>query len=108
MTTTTDEAPRARATGEMSSAPADSRVALAREKRRTDWDVTEARRFADNVRRLRHQRSFSQERLAHVCGLHRTEISLLERCERDPRLSTIVRLARGLNVPPAALLENIE
>ena len=58
--------------------------------------------------RLRYQRALSQERLASVCGLHRTGISLLERSERDPRLSTIVRLARGLGVWPAALLENID
>jgi len=42
------------------------------------------------------------------CRLHRTEISLLERGERDPRLSTIVRLARCLGVPPSTLLDDAE
>jgi len=40
-------------------------------------------------------------------GLHRTEISLLERAQREPRLSTIVRLARGLEVRPSELLNGI-
>jgi transcriptional regulator with XRE-family HTH domain len=65
-------------------------------------------RFARNLRELRHEAGISQERLAYACSLHRTEISLLERAEREPRLSTIVRLARGLGVAPAALLEGIE
>ena len=60
--------------------------------------------FARNLRRQRLAAGFSQESLARACKLHRTEISLLERGERDPRLSTIVRLARALGVPPAALL----
>jgi transcriptional regulator with XRE-family HTH domain len=64
--------------------------------------------FARNLREQRQRAGLSQERLAYVCNLHRTEISLLERGEREPRLSTIVRLARGLDVPPAALLEGID
>jgi hypothetical protein len=40
--------------------------------------------------------------------LHRTEISLLERRKRSPRLETIVILARGLNLSsPGELLEEI-
>jgi transcriptional regulator with XRE-family HTH domain len=66
------------------------------------------RQFAENLRYHRRRRGLSQERLAAASGLHRTEISLLERCEREPRLSTIIRLARGLGLPPDALLERIE
>ena len=33
-----------------------------------------------------------------MCDLHRTEISLLERSKRSPRLETIVILARGLGL----------
>ena len=49
----------------------------------------------------------SQEDLGFATGLHRTEISLLETTNRDPRLRTIVRLARALEIPPACLLEGI-
>ena len=66
------------------------------------------RQFAHNLRRHRRELGLSQERLAETSGLHRTEISLLERGEREPRLSTIVRLGRGLGVPPELLLEEIE
>jgi len=64
-------------------------------------------RFAANLRRQREAAGLSQERLARAANLHRTEISLLERGEREPRLSTIVRLATGLGVPASALLEDL-
>src|SRR5437868_3139853 len=54
--------------------------------------------FAKNLRRQREKRGWSQEELADRADLHRTEISLLERAGREPRLSTIVRLARSLGV----------
>jgi transcriptional regulator with XRE-family HTH domain len=63
--------------------------------------------FAGNLRRQRLKRGWSQEELGRRCGLHRTEISLLERSERDPRLATIVRLARALELTPAHLLRGI-
>ena len=65
------------------------------------------KRFARNLRIERKAQSLSQERLALRAKIHRTEVSLLERGERDPRLSTIVRLARGLDVAPSCLLEDV-
>lgn len=63
--------------------------------------------FARNLRKYRQRLGLSQEALGYRCDLHRTEISLLERAEREPRLSTIVRLAHGLTVSPAELLDGI-
>jgi transcriptional regulator with XRE-family HTH domain len=64
--------------------------------------------FARNLRERRLRAGFSQEALARATRLHRTEISLLERGRREPRLSTLVRLGRAFGCPPTALLENIE
>lgn len=64
-------------------------------------------RFAANLRAHRERLGLSQEALGDLCDLHRTEISLLERAGRDPRLATIVRLAHALKIPPAELLEGI-
>jgi transcriptional regulator with XRE-family HTH domain len=71
--------------------------------------VDEVRKqFAINLREHRAQANLSQEELADLCGLHRTEISLLERCKRSPRLETIVILARGLKLgSPFDLLKDI-
>lgn len=64
--------------------------------------------FATNLRHQRKRMQLSQEALASICELHRTEISLLERGKRSPRLETIVVLARGLELSsPIELLEGI-
>jgi transcriptional regulator with XRE-family HTH domain len=69
---------------------------------------TVRKQFAANLRHYRDRAGLSQEALADLCNLHRTEISLLERCKRSPRLETIVILARGLELSsPAELLEGI-
>lgn len=60
-----------------------------------------------NVRRLRQAAGLSQMALSDRCGLHFTEISRLERGQRDAQLTTIVRVARGLGVPPGELLADI-
>ncbi|HLM86591.1 MAG TPA: helix-turn-helix transcriptional regulator [Solirubrobacteraceae bacterium] len=66
------------------------------------------KQFAANLRRQRVRAGLSQEALAGICGLHRTEVSLLERCKRSPRLETIVILSRGLELAsPAELLDGI-
>ena len=69
---------------------------------------TVRKQFAANLRYCRDRAGLSQEALADICDLHRTEISLLERRKRSPRLETIVILARGLNLSsPGELLEEI-
>jgi transcriptional regulator with XRE-family HTH domain len=60
--------------------------------------------FAVNLRAHRDKAGLSQEALADLCDLHRTEISLLERCKRSPRLETIVILSRGLELSSASEL----
>lgn len=56
--------------------------------------------------------TFERERvraagLGDLVDLHRAEIGLLDRAERDPRLATIVKLANGLALSPASLLADI-
>jgi transcriptional regulator with XRE-family HTH domain len=66
------------------------------------------KQFAENLRTAREKSGLSQEALAETCNLHRTEISLLERCKRSPRLETLVILARGLELStPGELLKGI-
>lgn len=63
--------------------------------------------FAKNLQRARAKAGISQEELGARCGLHRTEISFLERAQREPRLSTIVKLAKALGVKPGDLLRGL-
>jgi transcriptional regulator with XRE-family HTH domain len=64
-------------------------------------------RFAVNLRKARQAKKVSQEELGFRCELHRTEISLLERGGREPRLGTIVKLAGALDVTPEDLCSGI-
>jgi transcriptional regulator with XRE-family HTH domain len=69
--------------------------------------VQPKQQFGENLHRLRRAAGLSQMQLSDRCGLHFTEISRLERGMRDPRLATIVQLARGLEVDPAELVAGI-
>jgi transcriptional regulator with XRE-family HTH domain len=64
-------------------------------------------RFAVNLRRAREAAGVSQEELAERCEIHRTEVSLLERGGREPRLGTLVKLATALGTTPEALCTGI-
>jgi transcriptional regulator with XRE-family HTH domain len=46
--------------------------------------------------------------LGDLANLHFSEVSLLERGGRDPRLATIVKLARALGISPKRLLDGLE
>jgi transcriptional regulator with XRE-family HTH domain len=69
--------------------------------------LTVREQFAANLRTRREELGLTQDGLARACGLHRTEISLLERSRRSPQLETIVLLAHGLQVEPRELLQDI-
>ena len=64
-------------------------------------------RFSTNLRKARNEKGVSQEELGFMCDLHRTEISLLERGGREPRLGTIVKLCGALGTTPEALCDGI-
>ena len=47
----------------------------------------------------------TQERVAERSGVHATEVSRIEAGKRDPRVSTVERLAYAVNLRPGQLLE---
>ena len=63
--------------------------------------------FAANVGRIRERRGLTQEQLGWAAGLHQTAVARIESGERQPTLGTILRLAAGLEVPPAELFQGI-
>ena len=65
------------------------------------------KRFAANLRRARKRRRMSQMDLGLAIGVHPTSIARLEMAQRDPRLATIAKLARGLDVPVTDLVRGI-
>jgi transcriptional regulator with XRE-family HTH domain len=61
-------------------------------------------RFGPLIGRLRVARDLSQEKLAHLSGLHATTISKIERGKTRVVLETLEALARGLGIEPGALV----
>lgn len=67
-------------------------------------------RLGRNLHALRRMRGLTQEQLASLSDVSRNSISNIERnlnnggTATDPHLSIVYRLARALDVPPAALL----
>ena len=66
-----------------------------------------AKRFAENLARCLKRAGYSQEKLAQLAELHRTQVSELLRGRQLPRLDSVVRLSGALGVEPAELLEGI-
>lgn len=60
-----------------------------------------------NIKAAREAAGLTQEQLADRAGMHTMEISRYERGVRDLRLTTAVRIARGLEVPAAELLKGL-
>lgn len=66
-----------------------------------------------NLKEMRLMRGLSQQDLAELAGISRNQVSNLERNENtstkssDPVLSTVYKLARALQVPPAVLLHGV-
>lgn len=68
-------------------------------------DERVAQRFGKNVRACRGDRT--QEEIADLAGLSRTSLAHIEKGLRVARVTTMLRLASALGVPPAKLLEGM-
>lgn len=60
--------------------------------------------FAENLRQRRKQLGLSQEQLGARADIQMADISRYESGSRDPRISTVARLAIALEIPIADLL----
>ena len=60
--------------------------------------------LAENLRAYRSVHGLSQEGFADKCGLHRTYVGSVERCERNVTLSTLEVFASVLGIPVPELL----
>jgi transcriptional regulator with XRE-family HTH domain len=54
--------------------------------------------FGDAVRAARKRMKLSQTELAQRCGMHLNTVSLVERGQADPRLSTLLALSQTLGL----------
>ena len=60
--------------------------------------------FAKKVRQRRYELGLTQEALAERADFHVNYVGGIERAERNPSLTSIVTLARALEIPPKSLI----
>jgi len=65
-------------------------------------------KLGGNIRAIRLNKGFSQEKLAERSGLHRTYVGGVERGERNISFVNLVRLAKALDIPVETLVKDIE
>lgn len=58
-----------------------------------------------NLRAAREKLGLTQEQVAQRSGVHSTEVSRIEGGKRDPKVSTVERLAKAVEVKPGRLLD---
>lgn len=73
---------------------------------RKEKDVRVA--FGAAVRKFRHAKGLSQEKLAEDAEIHRTYVGDVERGIRNIALINMVRLANALGVPLSRLISEME
>jgi transcriptional regulator with XRE-family HTH domain len=61
--------------------------------------------LGQNLRVARQRLELTQEQVAERSGVHATEVSRIEAGKRDPKVTTLERLAAAVEVPPGRLLE---
>jgi transcriptional regulator with XRE-family HTH domain len=69
--------------------------------------VSAVEQFGRNLFMARRRLGLTQEQLANSAGLHRSEIGLLERGYREPRLTTILKLLEALGSEPGDLFHRL-
>lgn len=61
--------------------------------------------FGKVLKTLRTAQAISQDQFAHKCSLDRTFISMLERGQRQPSLTSILVISQALEITPMKILE---
>ncbi|HEY0280956.1 MAG TPA: helix-turn-helix transcriptional regulator [Solirubrobacterales bacterium] len=69
--------------------------------------MTVAEQIGLNLKKIRRKACMSQDDLSRRSGLHHTEISLLERGHRVPRIDTCIRIIESTGGDPRDLFEGI-
>ncbi len=64
--------------------------------------------FGDILRELRVKNDLTQSELADRSSLDRTFISMLERGERQPTISTLFKLASALQIAVVPIIQELE
>ena len=65
-------------------------------------------KIGKKIKQLREYRGLTREQLAFENDIAKSTITCLERDEFDPKLSTLIKIAKGLNTRVSDLLSHID
>lgn len=69
--------------------------------------MTVLKKVAERITKIRHDKKFSQEKLAEFAGLHKNYIGAIERAEKNPSILVLYKIANALNISLSDLLKDI-
>jgi len=70
--------------------------------------LPEAITFGKRVRQLREAKDWTLEQLAEAAGMNELQVGHIERGASDVKLSTILKLSRGLGISASELLRALK
>ena len=60
----------------------------------------------EHIRAARERAVLNQGELAHAAGISRSSLSMIENGRKQPRMTTIRKIAQALGVPPGELVDS--
>lgn len=60
--------------------------------------------IARRIRKKRQERGWTLDKLAQITGLSKGYLSQIENCEKNPPISTLIKVAHGLGIDVTALI----
>lgn len=76
-----------------------------KKKRVKVFDVEGVKSFAENFKRIRKSKGFTQESLSEKSGLELSQIARIETAKSNATLSTILTLSRAMKIKPSELFD---
>lgn len=64
--------------------------------------------IAENLKRIREQKKLSLDNVAKLTGVSKSMLGQIERCEVNPTVSTVWKIANGLKCPFTTLIHSAE
>lgn len=64
--------------------------------------------FGETLKSLRLEKGFTQEKLAELCNLDVSFISMLENGKRQPTLSTIFSISKALEIKASFMVNKVD
>ena len=65
------------------------------------------RSLGKRIRELRHERGYSQEKLAELADIHENHVRRIERGEANPSFLVLIRIARAVGISVSDLLRGL-